>query len=246
MAERKVGFGSLLGLGIALSLGIFGSSVYVSRTIEKIKSSDHLIEVKGYAERKITSDTAVWHGTLIVRGKELTPTYQKLETDRKHVIAFLDAEGLKAELSPVTKNTLYVQTTQGMNTNVVEGYVLHQGFSITSNDVPKIAALAIKIDQINGQGLEFESHDPRFFFSRDKLDALKVQLLGEATKNAKERADQFAKASGSAVGHLMNARQGIFQVTPENSTDLSDTGIYDTSTIDKVVKIVVTLAYATN
>jgi hypothetical protein len=246
MAERSVGFGSLLGLGVALGLGIFGSSVYVSKTIEKIKSSDYLIDVKGYAERKITSDTALWSGTLVVRGKELAPAYQKLEVDHKQVLAFLDAEGLKAELSPVMKDTLYAQTQQGNNTNVIEGFVLRQSFSITSHDVQKIAALAIKIDQINAQGLEFESTDPRYYYSRAKLDALKVDLLGEATKNAKERADQFAKTSGSSVGRLMSARQGIFQVTPENSTDISDSGTYDTSTIDKVVKIVVTLSYATS
>lgn len=246
MVERSVGFGSLLGLGVALGLGIFGSSVYVSKTIERIKSTDYLIDVKGYAERKITSDTALWRGTLIVRGKDLAPSYQKLEADRKQVLTFLDAEGLKSELSPVMKDTLYAQTSQGINTNVIEGFILRQSFSITSHDVQKIAALAIKIDQINGQGLEFESTDPRYFYSRDKLDGLKVELLGEATKNAKERADQFAKTSGSTVGRLMSARQGIFQVTPENSTDISDTGAYDTSTIDKVVKIVVTLSYATN
>jgi hypothetical protein len=246
MAERSIGFGAQLGLGVALALGLFGSSVYVSKTFEKIKSSDHAIEVKGYAERKITSDTALWYGTLVIRGKELASTYQKLEADRKQVLAFLEAEGLKPEMSPVTKGTLYVQTPQGTNTNVVEGFVLRQTFSITSPDVQKIAALAIRVDQINGQGLEFESADPKFFYSRDKLDQLKVHLLGEATKNAKERADQFTKTSGTSVGRLLSARQGIFQVTPENSTDLSDMGTYDTSTIDKVVKIVVTLSYATN
>ena len=215
MAERSVGFGAQLGLGVALALGLFGSSVYVSKTFQKIKNSDHVIEVKGYAERKITSDTALWQGTLVVRGKDLTTAYQKLEGDRKQVLAFLEGEDLKVNLSPVMKETLYVQTPQGMNTNVVEGFVLRQTFSLTSGDVQKISALAVKVDQINGQGLE-------------------------------ERADQFAKVSGSHAGRLMSARQGIFQVTPENSTDLSDMGTYDTSTIDKVVKIVVTLSYETN
>lgn len=245
MTERSVGFGAQLGLGVAFALGLFGSSVYVSKTIEKIKSSDHLIEVKGYAERKITSDTALWQGTLVVRGKDLAAAYQKLEGDRKQVLAFLEGEGLKGNLSPVMKDTLYVQTPQGMNTNVVEGFILRQTFSLTSQDVQKISALAIKVDQINGQGLEFESTEPRYFYARPKLDALKIELLGEATKNAKERADQFAKVSGSRVGRLIGARQGIFQITAENSTELSDTGAYDTSTIDKVVKIVVTLSYAT-
>ena len=153
MAERSVGFGAQLGLGIALSLAIFGSSVYVSKTFERVKNKDYAIEVKGYAERKITSDTALWQGTLIVRGKDLALSYQKLEAEGKQVVAFLEGEGLQAELLPVKKETLYTLSPQGTYTNIIDSFVLRQSFSIASPDVQKIATLAIKIDQLNAHVL---------------------------------------------------------------------------------------------
>jgi hypothetical protein len=73
---------------------------------------------------------------------------------------------------------------------------------------------------------------------------LKIQLLGEATKNARMRAEELASNSGSQVGELKYASQGVFQITPVNSTDVSDYGIYDTFTIDKSINAVVTIEYS--
>lgn len=73
---------------------------------------------------------------------------------------------------------------------------------------------------------------------------MKIQLLGEATKNARMRAEGLARNSGSEIGTLKYASQGLFQITPVNPTDVSDYGIYDTTTIEKSVKAVVTIEYS--
>jgi hypothetical protein len=246
VATQKAGFTANLGFGLALALGIFGSSLYLGSTVTKLKSSDKTIEVKGFAEQKITSDVAVWSGDLISRDVNFAQAYAKLEHNKKRIYSFFEAEDIKGDilsLSPITKEYVYQLNDKGERTNVIEGVILRQNFNLTSHDVQKIATIATKIDQVNGEGIEFESYRPNFYLSSDKLDKIKLDLLGAATKSAQDRAQQIASNSGSGVGKLVNARQGIFQVTPENSTDLSDIGVYDTSTIDKVVKIVVTLSY---
>jgi len=62
-------------------------------------------------------------------------------------------------------------------------------------------------------------------------------------ENALERAKQIASSTGSNVGALKSASQGVFQITPVNSTAVSDYGNYDTSSINKTVKAVVTVRY---
>jgi hypothetical protein len=42
----------------------------------------------------------------------------------------------------------------------------------------------------------------------------------------------------------MSAQQGVFQITARHSTDTSGYGMYDTATIEKTAKAVVTLEYA--
>lgn len=240
---------SNLGLGLALAIGLFGSCMYVSSTFTKLKNADKTIEVKGFSEQKIVSDIVVWSGNLVARSAHISEAFGKLEAGKSQVLGFLSDEDIKTDqinMAPVVKDTIFKMDEKGNPTNNPESYVLRQKFTVTSGDVYKISALAVKIDQLNTQGIEFESARPDFFFSSEKLNQVKVDLLGEATKSARERAQQLAANSGSGVGQLVSARQGIFQVTAENSTDMSDYGVYDTSTIDKVVKIVVTLSYTIN
>ncbi len=246
MEGQRNGFGAHLGLGIALALGILGSSIYLGSTFTKLKNVDKTIEVKGYAEQRITSDIAVWSGDLVARDVNFAQAFAKLEQNKKRIYGFFEAEDIKGDaitLSPVTKEYVYQLNDKGERTNSIESVIVRQNFSITSQDVQKIANLSTKIDMVNAEGVEFESYRPHFYYSSEKLDKIKLELLGAATKSAQDRAQQIASNSHSGVGKLVNARQGIFQVTAENSTDLSDIGVYDTSTIDKVVKIVVTLSY---
>lgn len=246
MESNSGRFSSHLGLGIALALGMLSSSVYLGSTFSKLKSSDKTIEVKGFAEQKITSDVAIWSGNLVIRDTNVAQAYSKLEQDKKRIYSFLESEDIRPDtivVSPVTKENVFRLDEKGQPTNIIEGVVVRQRFSLTSNDVHKISQLSTKIDKINTEGVEFESNRPEYYFSSTKMEQIKMELLGIATKSARERAQQIASNSGSGVGKLISARQGIFQVTPENSTDLSDYGVYDTSTIEKIVKIVVTLSY---
>jgi hypothetical protein len=90
-------------------------------------------------------------------------------------------------------------------------------------------------------GVEIASQPPQYYYT--KLNDLKLVMLGEATKDAKARAEMIAKNSGSQVGTLKSAQQGVFQITSTNSTDVSDYGEYDLSSIVKTIKAVVTVDF---
>ena len=51
-------------------------------------------------------------------------------------------------------------------------------------------------------------------------------------------------ASGGRLGSLRGVDVGVFQVTSPNSTDVSDYGTYDTSTLRKDVTAVVNVTFA--
>ena len=72
-----------------------------------------------------------------------------------------------------------------------------------------------------------------------QLDEAKRELLEAATKDARRRADVLVAGSGSKVGSLLEASQGMFEVTsPDNPGD-----DYDTTSINKVIRVVVTLRF---
>ena len=68
-------------------------------------------------------------------------------------------------------------------------------------------------------------------------------MMGEATKNAMERASRIAESTGRKINQVQSATMGVFQVTSVNSTDISDYGFYDTSAIQKKVTAVVRASF---
>lgn len=245
MEERSNTWIGLTLLGICLAIGIIISSLLIAKTVEKVKIQNQRIQVKGFAEKIITSDLVVWQGRITTRSTELVTAYSKLQKDLQKVLAYLEQKGInkdKVDVSSVTTTVQYQLTSEGITTNVIDGYVLDQNISITSPNVTQLSQIANESTSLIEEGIEFASYAPQYFYT--KLDDLKIQLLGEATKNAKMRAEQIASNSGSNVGELRYASQGVFQITPVNSTDVSDYGMYDTSTIEKSIKAVVTIEYS--
>jgi uncharacterized protein len=246
--ERKEGNNSWIGLmvlGVSLAIGIIISTLVIAKTVEKVKIQNQRIQIKGFAEQKITSDLAVWQSRITTRSQDLVRAYNKLKQDLQKVLTYLEQKGIDKkdiEVSSVSTTIQYQLTAQGVSTNVIDGYVLDQNISITSPNVTEISELANESTSLIEEGIEFASYTPQYYYT--KLDDLKIQLLGEATKNARLRAEELAKNSGSEVGTLKYASQGVFQITPVHSTDVSDYGIYDTTTIDKSIKAVVTIEYS--
>lgn len=232
-------------LGLLLAVGIIIATLVISNTVERVKTQNQRITVKGFAERTITSDVAVWSGQITARSPELVSAYDNLQADLEKVLSYLKEQGVKSEeisKSSVTTNLQYKRTEKGASTNIVDGYILVQTVKITSSDIEQVAEISSSVTNLIKEGIEFDSFSPRYFYT--KLDDIKIELLGEATKNAGMRASSLAENSGSKVGALKYASQGVFQITPLYSTEVSGYGVYDTSTIQKSVKAVVTMEYS--
>jgi len=56
------------------------------------------------------------------------------------------------------------------------------------------------------------------------LNALKSDMITEATRNARASADRFAADSGSQVGSIRSANQGVFSISPAGSGAALDEG----------------------
>lgn len=232
-------------LGFFLAVGMIVSALLIGRSFEKVKSGGQTITVKGYAEQRIESDVAAWSGSVSASGPELTRAYAEIERSLETALQWLEDNGVpraEVQVAPVQTDPQYRFTDKGMRTGEILGYNLMQRISLESDDVDLVRKLARESGALIKQGVDFRSWEPSFFYT--KIDDLKIEMLGAATRNARERAEQLAVNSGSEVGSLRSASQGVFQITPVNSTVVSDYGTYDTRTVEKAVKAVVTVKYA--
>ena len=93
------------------------------------------------------------------------------------------------------------------------------------------------------KGINISSYEqPQYHYS--ELANLKVKLLQSATTDARNRAKSMLKSNHNRLGKIRSAKMGVFQITPVDSNDVSDSGYNDLSSIEKKVTAVANVTFA--
>ena len=75
---------------------------------------------------------------------------------------------------------------------------------------------------------------------------LKLELIAQASENAKQRAENIATKAGSNLGELKKADLGIFQITGKNDNEVySYGGSFNTTSRQKTAQITVKTSFGT-
>jgi uncharacterized protein len=236
---------AMLLLGGSLAAGLIVSTYLATRGLDRLRPLAQTISVKGYAEKQITSDLAVWTGSLAVSDLEMPTAYAKLEKARAETLAYLAERGAAAEavdLGPIHIANVMKKTKEGVATNELDYYTLRQTVGFSTTKIDQAARVAREAGALIQKGVPLQAEAPQYLYT--KLNDLKTDMLAQATGNAKLRADQLASHSGARVGKLRSAKQGVFQITPAHATEVSDQGENDTTSIAKTVRAVVTMEFA--
>lgn len=233
-------------LGVCIAAATIFSSIILSQGFLKLlKFKEEVITVTGSAMKAIKSDYIVWTGSFSRQEVLLADAYKKLGEDLVKVKAYLISKGVNERdiiVSQIITTPVYRKNEKGNNMNDIESYLLNQSVEIDSTDVDKVTDISRESTELINQGIEFQSYAPEYFYT--KLDELKLEMLAKATENAKERAVNMVKATGNSIGFIRSAKMGVFQITPLNSTVVSDWGENDTTSLDKKVTGVVSASFA--
>jgi uncharacterized protein len=231
--------------GVALALGLVMSSLIFGYFYSKTKKGDEAITVTGSAKKRITSDLVVWSSGVAVEAASVTDAYSQLSGVIPRIKQYLLSKGIaenQMTVSSITTTTNKRRDSEGNETSEITGYSLQQQIEVRSNDVAKIAQVAREATELINQGILIESKAPQYYYTQ--IGDLKIEMLGEAAKDAKERAARIAQSTGNSIGAVRSAKMGVLQVTAADSTDVSDYGVYDTTTIEKDMTAVVNVSFA--
>jgi len=228
---------------LLLSLVIAAGVIIAANVITKSISKD-MITVTGSYSQNVTSDNGRFEFDINVRKPTKAEAFATIDKQRPIVIKYLKDKGFsEAEIEVKAFNgyNSYRTTPNGMNTNEIAYFNANQNISVKSKDVQKIKEVSTDIINLISQGIDINAYQPSYFYS--KLSDMKVQMLEEATKDAKQRASAMLKATHNRVGKIQSVRMGVFQITPVDSTNVSDMGISDTSTIEKKITSVANVTF---
>ena len=257
MENEKKGFSmkEFKGIVIALIAGIcaiISVSIFTGNLVSYKKTSGSGgLTATGSANCDFESDLIVWRGSFSNEGLTAQAAYRSIKKDAEQIRQYLVENGVSEDemvFSSVTINEVWESEYNDEGDRIrdyLAGYSLYQDVSITSTDIDKIENISRDISGLIESGVQFASEEPEYYYT--KLDELKLQLIEDATQNAKARIDLMAAGTGASTGELLNASLGVFQITAQNSnTEYSYGGYFDTSSRHKTASITVKLNYAIN
>lgn len=232
-------------LGAALAFGLMVSTVVGARALVRIKA-DETIQVTGSAKRRIKSDLIIWSAKVSSHGPSMQAAYKTLAGETPKLTAWLQQKGIakdQIKVSSVGTRTLHPRDKEGRELeDVISGYAMDQAVEVRSTEVDKVGEVARQATDLIEQGVELESNEPQYLYT--KLSDLKIQMLAEAARDARVRADQVASSTGAHIGSLRQARMGVIQINPADSTETSNEGNNDVSSLEKDIITVVGATFA--
>ncbi|MBP9762132.1 SIMPL domain-containing protein [Patescibacteria group bacterium] len=239
-----------------LAIGVLLATLVFSAAYRDVRKDKRTIDISGSAERLVASDTAKWSLSVSRQADttNLKDVVTQLTADGKTLSDYLVTNGLKREeitLQPPSITPL-CDSQGGVNydrfgnpycaSSRLIGYALQQPMVVETVQVDKLTTLAQStFSALASQGIVLTSAGIEYYI-RD-LNQVKMQLLSDATKNAKERAEKILQGTGASIGELRSASVGVFQVTAVNSTEISDYGAYDTAAQQKKVTSIVRASF---
>ncbi|SKB61110.1 hypothetical protein SAMN05660841_01484 [Sphingobacterium nematocida] len=234
-------------ISIVAAIGVLASAFVLANAYKYKYRVNNTINVTGNAKKDFESDIVKWTASYSRKSMDLSEASEQLKRDRDLVKSFLVQRGIKENeilfnAVNILKDFSYHTDERGNSYNTFSGYSLTQMVSIESRDLDKVDNASREISTLISQGVELSSNSPNYYYS--KLEDLKLSLIAEASQNAKARAENIAKESGSRLGGLLKADLGIFQITGQNDNeDFSYGGVFNTTARLKTANITIKASY---
>ncbi len=222
--------------GILTASALIISSVIIAAGFGRIAKPDRVVNVRGLAEREVDADMAVWPLTFSVGGNNLLELQKDIVGRTKTVTVYLETHGLTADdytvQAPAITDT---SVNPYMNDNKARyTYIAKQVVLVRSKNVKAVkSAQADSLDLMGSSIAVSQDYDGKVQYEFTGLNGIKPAMIAEATKNARAAAEQFAHDSGSKVGKIKSASQGLFTI------DDAATGLEE----KKTVRVVTTVEY---
>ena len=231
--------GGLFFAGLFIAAGMMLAGYFVSQTLYNAKVALNTAEVKGLAERQVSADRANWEIRYTVTGasrNELPELYKKAEQQQQTIVALLAEAGFaegEIDLGVLDYSSReFRDETQKL---VDQKHMLTGTIAVDTDKVALVSTVRSRTNKLMAQGIDLENRAPRYRFTQ--LNAVKPEMLREATKNARLAANEFADNAGVTVGGIRNARQGGFIVRDAGEE------YGDTKKVEKDVRVVTTITF---
>jgi hypothetical protein len=197
----------LLGISFIIGTTVIGAYIFKSRQAMRT------VTVKGLAERDVTANIGIWSISFRIAEDDLHILQQKLDKQCKVITEFLTKQGFKSEEISYGVPDIEDKEAKSYSIERKMRYVVQNTITIRSSKVSVLENTLQKSEELIAKGIVLDNgweYRPKFIFTN--LNEIKPSMIQEATLEARKAAEQFAKDSGSQVGNICQATQGLFSI----------------------------------
>lgn len=231
--DNKVISSSLLALGIIAGATTLGYQI--EEGIKSFKDADRVVTVKGLSEKEVKANHVIWPVSFREIGNDLSEVYDQLEVKQSMVLKYLKDGGISEDEITIAAPKLKDNFVDSYGSQRPPfRYMITQVLTISSNKVEVVRKLdEAQRDLLKAGVVLTNDYSYMTRYSYTGLNEIKPAMIEAATKNAKEAAQKFASDSGSTLGKIRRANQGIFSITDRD----------DNTPFIKKVRVVTTVEY---
>jgi len=240
-------------IAIAIVIGLALNGIFIGRALQRFKKEDRTISVKGFSEREVKANLAVWTIKTRITTNDIAQGSKEIEINKRKIVSFLVQKGIKE--SEIIQQDLRVNDKLAReygNSDIGNfRYIIENAIQVRSGNVDTIQNVKRMTDELLKMGVVISTTDdyrPSVQFLYTKLNEIKPEMLSEATQNARKAALEFTRESKVSLGDLKKASQGLFTIADRDDFVSGQTGEggygMNVNDIYKKVRVVVNIEYS--
>lgn len=208
---------AIFSASLILGMGLLGA--FLGSSLIRFRSFERTVIVKGLSEREYPADIIICPVPVIAAGGEAAALYTLLDRNASRVRSFFIEGGVSEnEISISIPNVVDKAAREYGDSGTGPRFTGKIVVTVYSTNVGLVQGVLNKIGALGKEGivLQLGGFDSSIEYMFSKLNEVKPEMIKEASANAKDAAQQFAKDSGSRLGKLKTASQGQFSISPRD------------------------------
>ncbi|WP_311567366.1 SIMPL domain-containing protein [Photobacterium arenosum] len=218
--QDRIGF-AVLGVCILLGLTLLG--YLLGHAALTYKQLDRSVTVKGLSEREYPADIVIWPIQYSVASNDLTELYQMLDGQTSQIRSYLRGNGIDVDEISVSTPAITDKSAQqyGSDVQAQYRYTAMQTVTVYSTHIDTVRNVMGSLSELGKQGIVFtgDAYQTQTEYLFTRLNAIKPEMIEEATRNAREVAQKFASDSDSTLGKIRKATQGQFSISARDKNN---------------------------
>ena len=206
--------------GLFIMIGLIFLGLMIPKAVSDFRSFERTVNVKGLSEKEVKADKVIWPFAFTVVGNDLNGVYAELERNSATIKEFLISGGLsESEITVSVPSVSDKYAYEYGSNDRAYRYFCKNTVTVCTENVDAVLALMPRQSELLKKGIigSGNSWENQIEFRFEGLNAIKPEMIEDATKNAREAAEKFAKDSDSRLGKIKTANQGTFTISDRDS-----------------------------